>query len=164
MKQKITAEELREILEYSPDTGDFRWKVRLSQGTRVGDIAGAVGTTGYLLIGIRRNRYYGHRLAWLYVHGQWPHGEIDHRDGDRANNRISNLRITDRSVNMQNVTRVDKNSRSGLLGVHIGKSGRISSRIMLRRKTINLGNFDSPEDAHEAYLQAKRKIHEGNTL
>lgn len=163
MKTSITADELRTVIEYNEESGEFRWRARLSQGTQVGQIAGCLNTIGYWQIGIRRVRYLGHRLAWLYVYGVWPLGEIDHIDGDRGNNRIANLRVTNRSVNMQNVTRTNKKTQTGLLGAHVDKNG-FSSKIMLDGMSMHLGNFKTAQEAHEAYVRAKRKIHEGNTL
>lgn len=163
MKQKLTAEELRSIMSYDPMSGEFRWKKRLSQGTRAGEVAGCLNTLGYWQVGIRRHRYYGHRLAWLHFYGEWPPTEVDHIDGNPANNRIGNLRLASHSTNMQNLTRVSKKTQSGILGVHVTKQG-FSSKIMVNYKSVHLGNFKTAEEAHAAYVAAKRELHEGNTL
>jgi len=159
----MTAEYLRSILEYAPETGEFRWKARISQTGKIGMLAGCVNVHGYWFISIHKKRYYGHRLAWLHVHGEWPVGEIDHLNGVRNDNRIKNLRVLTHAQNAQNITRTKKKSKTGVLGVHPEKNG-FSSKIMIDRRSIHLGVFKTVEEAHAAYIAAKRKLHEGNTL
>jgi hypothetical protein len=160
---KITADKIREVLDYNPDSGEFKWKKRLSQGTQAGTVAGCLNTMGYWQIGVLAEKHYGHRLGWLHYYGEWPQSEVDHIDGNPANNRINNLRLAGRSTNMQNLTRVNKKTQSGILGVHVTKQG-FSSKIMINYKSIHLGNFKTAEEAHAAYVAAKRELHEGNTL
>lgn len=106
-----------------------------------------------------------HRLAWLYVHGRWPDGLIDHKNGDRADNRFDNLRDVAHRVNMQNLRKAFVSSKTGLLGASPLKDGRFGAFIKRDGKSKNLGTFDTPELAHAAYVAAKRVIHhEGNTL
>jgi hypothetical protein len=162
-KSKITPDKIREVLDYNPESGEFRWKKRLSQGTQAGERAGGFNVMGYWQIGILAERHYGHRLAWLHFYGEWPGGEVDHRNGVRSDNRIDNLRILTHAKNAQNVTNIAKKSKTGVLGVHLDKK-KFSSKIMIDRKSIHLGSFNTIEEAHAAYLAAKRKLHEGNTL
>lgn len=164
MKSRPSAEQIRNIIDYNPDTGEFRWKNRLSNGREAGSIAGCLNTLGYWQMCILGHKCYGHRVAWMYVNGEWPGQEIDHIDGNPANNRISNLRLASRSTNIQNVTKIVKKTQSGIVGVHLTKNGKFSSKVMLNYKSINLGVFDTAEEAHTAYVAAKREIHEGNTL
>ena len=87
----LTQERLKELLKYFPRTGRFRWRVRGPRGEPVGREAGT-RHGGYRSIGIDGVRHYEHRLAWLYVHGEHPTGDIDHDNGNPADNRISNLK------------------------------------------------------------------------
>jgi hypothetical protein len=105
----------------------------------------------------------GHRAAWLYVHGKWPNGQIDHINGDRSDNRISNLRDVSHSVNQQNVHRPRRDNASGFLGVTRQKN-LWTSQVTVSGKTLHLGLFKTPEEAASAYLEAKRKHHTGCTI
>ncbi|WP_230878255.1 HNH endonuclease signature motif containing protein [Burkholderia sp. 9779_493] len=111
-------------------------------------------------------RMYAHRLAWFYVYGEWPSGDIDHIDGVRTNNAINNLRDVPRGVNMQNQRRARSNNRtSGLLGVtwH-ARRYRWCAQIQVDGKRKGIGYFDDAETAHQAYLDAKRKLHAGCSI
>ena len=152
---ELTQERLKGILNYNPETGEFsRFK---KQGmTR----CKTLGAGGYLLISIHGTKYRGHRLAWLYVHGEFPANNLDHIDGCRTNNAISNLRLATPSQNKQNRREPGRNNTSGFLGVHW--ASHISAwraQIKVNKKSIMLGAFSTPEDAHSAYLKAKRERH-----
>lgn len=157
----ITVERVRELLIYDSETGVFRWKVA-STRVKIGDVAGSDGD-GYRVIRIDQRNYKAHRLAWLYVHGEWPAKDIDHINGVRSDNRIANLRDVSRSVNIQNLRRARSDNSSGLLGVSRNR-GRWRAVINLEGKRHHLGYFASADLAHEVYLEAKLKIHEGCTL
>jgi hypothetical protein len=103
-------------------------------------------------------------LVWLWVNGSWPIGEIDHIDGDKLNNRIANLRDVDRATNTQNSKKARRNNKSsGLLGSY--KSGnRWQAQIRINGVCMTLGSFGTPEEAHAAYLGAKRLFHPGCTI
>ncbi len=160
----ITAEQLREALDYDQESGIFTRKKDSHKGRwKAGSIAGVIGTNGYLYIGILGGRYLGHRLAWLHVTGEWPKDMIDHLDGDRANNRFANLREADYVLNVQNLRKARSRSKTGLLGVFPNKK-RWMAQIRADGKHIHLGTFETPEIAHQAYLDAKRVMHAGNTL
>src|SRR5712664_3026918 len=122
MKTILTAERLRELLNYDPETGIFRWDV-VRRGCGIGKEAGTSVSAGYRQISIDRRAYSEHRLARLYVHGHWPLDEIDHINGVRDDNRLSNLRQATRSENAQNQRRAQSRSKIGILGVtlHRGK-------------------------------------------
>lgn len=165
----LTVERLREVLDYCPQTGAFHRKVRLAQCHRVGQRADFVVASGqlkgYRRIAIDGRRYLAHRLAWLYVHGTWPERDIDHINGDKSFNGIQNLRDVTRQVNLQNKRRAMKNSTSGLLGAHWNTlTASWRSRIQIGKKSIHLGMFSTAKQAHEAYLAAKRKYHQGCTI
>lgn len=124
-------------------------------------VAGHLGKQGYLQICINRKLMQAHRLAWLYMHGELPKNIIDHIDGNKANNRILNLRDIDRKGNSQNTKKAKStNKASGLLGVSKNKKlNKFTARITVSYKSIFLGLFDTPELAHDAYVKAKRRLH-----
>jgi hypothetical protein len=161
----LTAERLRELLEYDPETGVFTRKtdIILRNGlcvARAGDIAGYV-SQGYRLCSVDSRVYKTHRLAWLYVYGEWPHQNIDHINGDRTDNRIANLRDVSQLVNTQNQRK--GYGVSGLIGAHKCAKGW-QSAIRSEGRLINLGTYHTPEEAHAVYVEAKRRLHLGNTL
>lgn len=160
----LTAQRLREVLDYDQATGVLSWKTRNSNRINIGDHAGAMLKTGYLSISIDGKLHRAHRLVWLWIHGVWPDGELDHINGVRTDNRIANLRDVSRTTNQQNLRSArGDNTHSGMLGVHltdkIEKPWR--SSIKTAGKYKHLGNFFTKEDAHSAYLDAKRKLHAG---
>lgn len=142
----LTAKRLREIFEYDSETGVFK-HTGTRRGTRAGEVAGSRNKHGYTVIGIDYVTHTAHRLAWLYVYGEWPAGIIDHINRDRADNRISNLRVADASENAHNTgNRVD--SRSGAKGVSWHKgAGKWRAYYTNRGRTYHLGLFDDFNDA-----------------
>lgn len=159
VKEELTAEYLRELLSYNPDSGAFIWLVSC-RGTKAGDIAGTSGSEGRRHITIGYGRYKAHRLAWLYVYGAWPSKLIDHINGDPTDNRIANLREATVAENQGNQRLAHSNNSTGLLGAQ-KKHGRrdFRARIVINGKEIHLGHFASAELAHKAYLAAKAKYH-----
>lgn len=147
----LTAERLRECMSYDRDTGVFTWTQPSGRRLKAGDRAGSMNISiGYRVIGIDGERYYEHRLAWLWVTGQWPSLDIDHVNCDKADNRWENLRQATMAENIANVGSWRHNT-SGLKGAHWSKAAqRWSSRIGGR----HLGLFDTKEDAHAAYVAA----------
>ena len=164
----MNQEDLKSILHYDPITGLFRWRHggRSHAGKRLPwAVAGSPHNCGYIVIGINRKIYLAHRLAWLYMHGQFPSKVIDHKNGNRNDNRIENLRDVSHQVNCQNKRIAGAKNTSGYLGVSWRKDRnmwRASINIDGRMKA--LGHYKTAEEAHEAFLKAKRKLHEGNTL
>lgn len=160
---KVTAEQLRNILDYNPYTGTFTWKVKAAKNTIVGAEAGCryAQDSGKKRIGIRieGRRYLAHRLAWLHVHGAWPVGQIDHRNGNPLDNRICNLRECSNAQNSWNKG-PSRRSRIGLKGVFMrkGRSG-FYARIRIGDRRLFLGRFETAEDAHAAYCQAAKEHH-----
>lgn len=133
--------------------------------------SGAVATEpkaspeGYLRLQVDAVRYWAHRVVWLVHYGQWPQHSIDHIDGNKQHNAISNLRDVPQAVNAQNVRRAPRSSLSGVLGASWDPAtGRWLAAIRINGKRKNLGRFATPEEAHQAYLAAKRRHHEGCTL
>lgn len=166
LRQKPTAERVRQLLGYDENSGVFTWKICPSSKALEGEAAGAADLAGYWVLCIDGTRQHAHRIAWLYVHGEWPKRVIDHINGDRADNRIENLRDVPHAHNIQNVKRAAKsNKNSSLLGAHwFPRRGKWKSSIRANGKTYHLGYFNSDEEAHRAYVTAKRKLHEGCTI
>jgi hypothetical protein len=155
----LTADALRSQLNYDASTGVFTWR----NGRRANEIAGHPSSYGYWLIRIGGRSIPAHRLAWLYVTGNWPQQEIDHIDSDRLNNRFVNLRDVSRTVNGQNLTKAMSSSRTGLLGAHPHRD-RFAAQIRVNGRVRHIGLFDTALAAHQAYLAAKRKLHKGCTI
>jgi hypothetical protein len=154
MTTQLTAEQIREIVSYDPETGEMRWRKSRGSRAQAGGIVGAYDAYGYRNVGINGLDYKVHRLAWLYVHGEWPNGSIDHINGHKADNRLSNLRVVTQSQNLRN-TRRHKDGRSGFKGVHWHKqTSTWIAQIMCSGKKRYLGQFTTPEAAHAAYCAA----------
>lgn len=166
MKKELTAERLREALHYDPETGVFTWRKCAKKSIAPGSVAGAAESKGYWQIKLYQKVYAAHRLAWLYVYGDWPKHAIDHINGDPRDNRIENLRDVPEKVNSENKRKAFCTSKTGLLGVSpdVKWKGKWRARINVRGKPLLIGYFDDPEEAHQAYLAAKRKLHEGCTI
>lgn len=161
----LTVARLRELLEYNPETGEFTRRVSLISNYPVGSVAGSITKTGYIGITVDGCRHLAHRLAVLYMTDKWPEQEVDHRDGVRANNRWENLREATVAENATNRRRSRSNSQSGYLGVRATqRGGRWRAAIAVDGKEKHLGTFDTPEQAHAAYLEAKRQIHSFCTI
>lgn len=159
---KLNAQRLREVLAYDPETGLFTWRV--SRGSvAAGKVAGSPTSDGYIGIKVDRTLHLAHRLAWLWVHGEWPSKQIDHRNGIRDDNRIANLREASPAVNSQNRRTAQKGSRTNLLGASSHRRG-FQAQIVFKGKKRYLGIYDTAEEAHAAYIAAKRNLHEGCTL
>lgn len=151
----LTADRLRELLDYDPETGVFTWRVSRSN-VHAGTTAGSAHRVmGYRLIRVDGHKYMAHRLAWLYTTGRWPLGEIDHINRDGLDNRIVNLRDASRSQNAGNQKRRTTNT-SGLKGASPLR-GKWQGKICVRGEQIYLGLFDTPEAAHAAYCAAAEK-------
>ena len=161
-------EELRKVLGYCPETGEFFWKINVGSHGRIraGSSAGTLRKSdGRLQIMFRGKFYLAYRLAWLLSHGKWPDNVIDHIDGDVSNNRMRNLRDVMGSVNQQNQRTAHLNNKTGLLGVSwADHANKFTAHIQLNNRQKNLGLFPSAELAHAAYLAAKRELHEGCTI
>jgi hypothetical protein len=152
----ITRERLLEVLDYDVETGVFRWKVKTSRKINIGQIAGTV-THGYVQIRIDGVIYRAHRLAWLYVLGEWPASDVDHRDRCRSNNRWSNLRLATKSQNQGNTAPWPSNT-SGFKGVTWNKKRkRWYAQITIRGVVNYLGSFLDINDAALAYKNAATK-------
>lgn len=122
-----------------------------------GQIAGSV-QHGYIKINFERRFFYAHRLAWFLVHGKDTASQIDHIDGDRLNNRISNLRVASNAENQANARR-QSNNTTGIKGVVRIRNGRYRAEITHDYRNINLGHFDTLEEAATVRRDAAERLH-----
>ena len=160
MRPKLTAQRLRELLEYDPETGVFKWRIAKRGPARRGSQAGSVARDGYVLIGVDGRRYLAHRLAWLHVHGEWPRYEIDHVNGDRADNRLPNLRVATLRVNRSNRRPAQRNSATGVRGVdYLADRRQYRVRIGINGKRVHGGYHDTLEEAADAAIELRKKLY-----
>lgn len=171
---EIDVEHLKEIATYNPITGDVVWKERGPKTfRRAGPYASAISerwnknragrpiTTvspmGYVITCIEKRTVMAHRMAWAIYFGEWPQGQIDHINGNKSDNRLSNLRDVTAGENSQNKSR-PKSNTSGCIGVHFHKPSQAwHARIMKNGKRFHLGAFNNIKEAKDAYENAKRK-------
>jgi HNH endonuclease len=146
---KLTGSRIREALDYDPNTGIFRWKMKNPRYR--GHVAPRAGSkcNDRRRIRIDGQNHYEHILAWVYMTGEWPTDLLDHRNNVGSDNRWENIRKADRRLNRAN-SKVSKNSIVGLKGVSQLPSGRFQARLASRY----LGSFDTKEQAHAAYMCA----------
>ena len=155
-RPELTAEYLRSVLHYDPETGIFTRKVSTSTNVKVGDVAGCPDGQGYLRLGLQSRRYQAHRLAWLYMSGEWPKDQIDHINRIRTDNRISNLRAVTNKQNHQNRSKPSSNT-SGHPGIDWYKrDSKWRAKIMHNQKLIHLGYFSILEEAISARKAAEK--------
>lgn len=155
----LTAEFLKNVLDYDPETGFFVWKQRFGKRGVPGKRAGTVDFNGYVVITINKKRHKAHRLAWLWMHGAWPEIAIDHINGERTDNRISNLREANWSENQHN-RRLQRNNKSGYPGVSWDRHAcKWRAGIRVNALSQNLGGYDTKEEAYAAHLKAKALEH-----
>lgn len=149
----LTAEQLRLVLHYDPHTGVFR-RLIPHAGLKRGDVAGGVQSNGYIVIRVHGHQHKAHRLAWLYMTGEWPDSYIDHINMVKNDNRWSNLRLATWAQNQWNTARRADN-RSGFKGVGWHKkAGKWSARIKVDGRTRHIGLFVTAIEAHAAYCAA----------
>lgn len=149
--EMLTQTELKKILHYDPETGDFTWLIKVAAGIKIGRVAGGVGTfpggKKYRRISINNKHYRAHRLAYLYMTGEFPTGQNDHGDGDGTNNVWDNLRDVDQFENSKN-RRLQSNNTSEFTGVGWDKEAlKWRARIGVNGKRKLLGRFKEKKDA-----------------
>jgi hypothetical protein len=149
----LTAERLREVLFYDPNSGVFT-RIKGVKGQRAGAICGWTDRQGYRVVCIDGNDWRAHRLAWLYITGKWPKGEIDHINRKKDDNKFVNLR---ESTHLQNSFNnpMRRNNTTGFTGVSPDHyTSRYIARYGFYGRSIHLGTFDTAEEASEAYQKA----------
>ncbi len=153
----ISLTEMAKILTYDLNTGRFTYKCKPRAQTEIGDIAGTIDKEGYRVIKIKNKLYKAHRLAWLFIYGRMPIGQIDHINHNRDDNRIENLRVVNNQENQKNRL-INKNNKSGVNGVFWNKlSNKWQARIRVNSKAIHLGLFSTLDEAIEVREQANIK-------
>ena len=155
-RPELTAEYLRSILHYDPDTGIFTRKVGSANQVKAGDVAGSLDGGGYLRIRVCSRLYQAHRLAWFYDCGEWPKYQIDHINRNKTDNRIANLRDVSQKQNGQNASKRSDNT-SGHPGVYWHKrDSKWVAQITHNYKLIHLGYFSILEEAIAARKAAEK--------
>jgi len=156
----ITQARLKELLHYDPDTGVLTWLVnrgRIPAGAQCGSESEHREGQSYRKVTIDGKNYLSHRLAWLYIHGDFPDCQIDHKNGDGTDNRLANLRDVTNTINQQNRT-IHRNNKSGFTGVRWHKHwSRWTAIITVDSNKIYLGSFDNKIDAVAARMRANKK-------
>lgn len=161
MTQKLREtnyEYFAQLVDYDPGTGSFTWKRRLGS-RRSGKPAGTLAPHGYWVLTLDGIRYYGHRVAWLLHTGTWPVKDIDHIDGDKSNNQLSNLRLASSAQNSQNVSR-HKDSTSPYKNVYWdARVNKWHVKIMKERKWYHFGSYYDIEEANAVAVQKRQELH-----
>lgn len=159
----ISAEQVRDLFSYDAATGMVTRLVQRGNRAPAGADVGSADLYGYRTVRINRRSYKLHRIIWLHAYGVWPTGDVDHINGERSDNRLSNLRDVPRRTNLQNQSKAPNNKSTGVLGVY-RDGGRFYARISIDNKSCHLGTFDTVAEASAAYVSAKRALHAGCTI
>lgn len=150
----ITAEMLRELLDYDPETGVFTWRMSRSRSAKAGEQAGTLSFQGYITITISGRKYKAHRLAFLHVEGSFPPEQVDHINGVRTDNRMVNLRHASHAQNLSNC-KVRADNSCGTTGIcWVRRIRKWQAKINIDGKTTHLGYFRDKGVAAEAYERA----------
>lgn len=150
----LTHSRLREMVDYDPETGVFTWREQIAKCIRIGNVCGRINAKGYRQIQISGRLYQAHRLVWLWMTGGWPPTSLDHRNGQKDDNRFANLRLATSSQNGAN-RRLPQHNTSGYRGVtkHT-QTGKWQSQIGVAGRSIHLGLYADAVDAARAYNKA----------
>jgi hypothetical protein len=152
---------IKEFVAYDCSTGILYWIKSPNKRTNAGSVAGRVRSCGYVKIGCNGKTFMAHRVAWFLHHGAWPEKQIDHINRNKSDNRIANLRDVPQHINMRNTNLSRKNCVTGYPGVRYRPDRKNCWRteIKVDNKTIALGCYQTAQQAHDVYLDAKRRLH-----
>ena len=151
-------EQMKTDFEYVEPSGELLWRVNRGRA-RYGAKVGCLTPDGYLVVGFMKRVYRVHQIIWLLHYGEWPQSSIDHINGNKVDNRISNLRLCNDSQNQRNVGKKKTARHSKHKGVDLHK-GKWRARIRPGDGTrIELGHFATEEQAADAYREAAKKYH-----
>lgn len=159
MNKVLTLFELKRLLSFNPESGIFNRLISFTKAFPVGSVAGREDRDGYLRITVNGRVYFSHRLAWFYVYGEWPSGNIDHIDMNKKNNRIDNLRHANLFENARNKGKLITNKCGYKVVSKNSRCNTWRSTITANKKTIYLGSFKNIEDAAIAYDRAAIRLH-----
>jgi hypothetical protein len=155
----LTQSRLKELFSYDYETGNFTViKTRKGSSKKIGDLLGSKSYAGYLEAEIDSKKYYLHRLAYLYMTGSFPEGNIDHCNRNKSDNSWKNLKVVTQQENLENNILPRKHGSLGYRGVYRYKD-KFRAKINHKGKQIHLGQFATIEEASQAYLKAKPLIH-----
>lgn len=159
MYREYTLQQVKSSVEFDPMSGKF-FRVRTWNGREPGTECGTKSKAdGYIRVSICGVPTLAHRVAWFLVYGEWPTSQIDHANGDRSDNRIENLRMCSVSENRWNSKKRERNT-SGYKGVTWDATRKKwVAQIMANRKNHHLGRFETPHEAHAAYVEASNRLH-----
>lgn len=156
----LSLERVNALLSYDQETGLLIWRVSPSNNIKIGQAAGTISDRGYLRVRINHKQYPAHRLAWMLSHGYYPEHEVDHINGNKLDNKLTNLRLASRAQNNANML-LRKDNTSGFKGV----SWRPHNKKWVARMSVNgkrktIGHFATKEEAAQAYINYSL-IHQG---
>ena len=158
MNTEITQELVKTLFSYDPETGNLHRKTRASYRNQIGDLVGTIGKRGYRYVTIRYKKQYIHRIIFLMHKGYLPR-YVDHRDTDRLNNKIGNLRAASSHQNSEN-SQLRNDNTSGYKGVYKDKrNGRWCAKVNHKGKQIHLGSFIDIADANQCAIDGRTKYH-----
>lgn len=152
-----------DLLTYEPALGFLFWRRDVGSSAKAGEVAGWLHNRGYWAVSIDGRNYLAHRVAWLITTGGWPHSQIDHINGNRLDNRRSNLREVTNAENAQNKRRARSDNKSGVIGVRQLRQ-KWQARIMVAGKAKCLGTYATKDQAAAAYIDCKRQLHQKGTI
>lgn len=157
IQKTIPIETLRQLFRYEAETGNLFWAIRKARATNLRRPIRSPDKDGYYRAKIDGSAFKVHRIIFALHHGFWPIGQVDHIDGNKANNRIQNLRECKAHQNSSN-RKISKSNTTGFKGVSRYRN-KFKAHIRHRGIGTHLGYFNSPEEAHAAYCKAARAIH-----
>jgi hypothetical protein len=156
VRSLISHQRAIELLEYNQESGKLFWKADRKGHLLKGKEAGSVNANGYIVIKVEQRHYPAHRLAWFIVHGIWPEQDVDHIDGKKTNNKLTNLRAVTRSVNLLNAVKEQGRSNTGIRNISFyKKKQKYYVRIQHEGKMLYSKTFSSLDAASKAAEKAR---------